>query len=197
MSYLVKSAPRTSSYTRIAAPGRGDLCRVGARRAEVLATGDREGVLCLLTGADTLTVDGLPKPVHIGPRCDVFTDPPAAIYLPPHSSARLTAEQGGCFALVFAPSGSGAPVAVVGPDDIERRNAGAANWARSVYNVIDATRARSALSLGRRSTRRGTSRAILRTNTTSARWPGRSSGSRTKGRLCRCRIVGFRSKALR
>jgi len=156
MSYLVKSAPRTSSYTRIAAPGTGELRHIefgivelARGAAEALATGDREAVLCLLTGAGTLTVDGLAKPVHIGPRRDVFTDPPSAIYLPPRSSARLTAEQGGCFAaLVFAPSGSEAPMAVIGPGDVERRNAGAANWARSVYNVVDATRGAQRLIVG-------------------------------------------------
>ncbi|HXX39474.1 MAG TPA: 5-deoxy-glucuronate isomerase [bacterium] len=156
MSYLVKSAPRTSSYTRIVAPGTGDLhhlefgvIELTPGAAEPLATGNREAVVYLLSGAGMITVDGRQEPVRIGPRRDVFTDPPSAVYLPPRTSARLVAGQAGCFAaLVSAPSGSGAPVAVVGPGDVARRNVGASNWARAVYNVIDATRGAQRLMVG-------------------------------------------------
>ncbi|HYM68610.1 MAG TPA: 5-deoxy-glucuronate isomerase [bacterium] len=156
MSYLIKSRRRGPGYTRLAAPGTDGLrhmefgvVELAGGTAHEIVTGDREAVVYLLGGAGTVTAGGRADAARLGPRRTVFTDPPSAAYLPPGTSARLAAGDDGFFgALVYASSASRAPVLMVGPGDAERRTVGAANWERTVYNVVDAARGAQRLMVG-------------------------------------------------
>jgi 5-deoxy-glucuronate isomerase len=156
MSFLIKGRTRPTGLTRIAAPRETalrylefDLLRLLDHETYTLAPDDRETVFYLLAGLAILASDVLPSPVRVGPRRTVFEDGPWAVYLPPRAGARITAAGGPLEAVVVrSPSASQASAALVTPADLERRTVGAANWSRTVYNVVDATRGAGRLMVG-------------------------------------------------
>ncbi len=156
MSYLIRAPRRGGGYTRLAGPGTAGLrhlefgiVELPAGATQDIVTGDREAVVYLLTGAGTVTDGGRGGAARLGPRQDVFREPPSAVYLPPGTSAHLAASGGGFFgAVVWGASASRAPFRAIGPGDVERRDVGAGNWRRVVYNVVDAARGAERLLVG-------------------------------------------------
>lgn len=156
MSFLIKGRAHAAGLTRIAAPAETALrylefavLRLPDDDAYALVPDDRETVFYLLAGRAALAADALPSPVTLGPRRNVFEDGPWAVYLPPRAGARITAAGGPLeAAVVRAPSASQASAALVTPANLARRAVGAANWYRTVYNVVDATTGAGRLMVG-------------------------------------------------
>lgn len=156
MSYLIKARPSSEGATRIAAPGVAALrflefsvLSLPLGRSHTLPADEQETVVYLLSGQGE--VAGAPQrdAFALGPRANVFTDAPWAVYVPPRVRAQITARGGGLLAaIVRAPSASRAPATLVTPRDVERRTVGAANWQRVVYNVVDAERGAGRLMVG-------------------------------------------------
>ncbi len=156
MSFLVKGRTHAAGLTCIAAPGETplrylefNLLRLPGGESYTLTADERETVFYLLGGAAALTSNALPSPVTLGPRRTVFEDGPSAVYLPPRAGARVTAMGAPLeAAVVRAPSASRASAAPLTPSMLERRDVGAANWRRAVYNVVDAARGAERLMVG-------------------------------------------------
>jgi 5-deoxy-glucuronate isomerase len=155
-TYLIKSRPWAEGATRIAAPQAGVLhyleftvLSLSAGRSHSLPSDAQESVLYLIAGQGEVAAPPERKSFVLGPRSDVFTDPPWAVYLPPHRAASITAVGHSLLAvLVRVPSVSRAPATLVSPKELERRTVGAGNWERTVYNVVDAARGAGRLMVG-------------------------------------------------
>jgi len=156
MSHLVKSRRTVDGRNVIAAPGtmglrylEFGLLSLPAGAGETMRGDGREAVLYLLSGHAAVEASGLTHRAVLGPRRDVFTDAPWAVYLPPHTAVHVTAEEERLqMAVIRAPSAARTQASVVTPSDVERRVVGAANWRRTVYNVIDAARGAERLMVG-------------------------------------------------
>ena len=156
MSYLIKARPPSEGARRIAAPGVAalrylefSLLSLPPRHFHTVPADAQETVVYLLSGQGEVAGDGQGDAFILGPRVDTFTDAPWAVYLPPRSGARITARGNALLAaIVRAPSMSRAPATLVAPQDTERRIVGAANWQRTVYNVVDGGRGAGCLMVG-------------------------------------------------
>jgi 5-deoxy-glucuronate isomerase len=157
VSYLIKSRSLAEGATRIAAPGATalrylefSLLSLPPGRSHTVPPDDQETVVYLLSGEGEVAGGAGQRDAFVlGPRADAFTDAPWAVYLPPRAGPRITARGHALLAaIVRAPSASRAPAVLVTPRDVERRTAGAANWQRTVYGVVDAARGAGRLMVG-------------------------------------------------
>ena len=114
-SPLVRSRtiPKGQSGTQIAVtPKRAEWDYVGFAVRQIAGsdtwrarTGGNEVCLVLLSGLASIAWSpGQPKRLRLGPRRDVFTDYPHAVYLPPGTSFELTASRQTEIAVCQSPS---------------------------------------------------------------------------------------------
>lgn len=156
MSFLIKYRTHAAGLTRVVAPGETalrylefDVLRLPDGAPYTLVPDERETVFYLLAGRASLVGDALPAPATLGPRRSVFEDRPWALYLPPRAGVRIAAAGGPLEAAVIrAPSASRASASLVTPAIVQRRAVGAANWYRTVYNVVDAAQGAERLMVG-------------------------------------------------
>ena len=104
-------------------------------------TGPRECVWDLFAGTASIQIVGadgkkqtFPK---VGTRADVFSGPPAMIYIPPHSTYEVQALSGPLDAGVFsAPSNATVAPALLDGPSVVAREIGRGNWQRTVYSAL-------------------------------------------------------------
>jgi 5-deoxy-glucuronate isomerase len=104
-------------------------------------TREREYVLDIFSGTVTVTVemaDGQKQVFsNVGARADVFSGPPAMIYLPPQCSYRIRVESEVFDAGIFsAPSTATVPAALLEGAAVVAKQVGRDNWQRTVYSAL-------------------------------------------------------------
>ncbi len=104
-------------------------------------TGAREYVLDIFGGQAQVTVENRGKKQvfeKAGARADVFSGPPAMLYIPPASTYTIKAISDGFGAGLFsAPSKAEAEARLLEGPAITAREAGRDNWQRTVYSALD------------------------------------------------------------
>ena len=100
-----------------------------------LATGDREFLAVLLGGRGAFTVNGQAF-ASVGGRPNVFSGKPHAVYLPCESKATVAAQGRLEIGLVSAPSDLKTAPYVIGPDRVTSAAFGAANFSRSLHQIL-------------------------------------------------------------
>jgi 5-deoxy-glucuronate isomerase len=104
-------------------------------------TGGRECVLDVFAGAARVAVEsGGSRQVfeHVGGRADVFSGPPAMVYIPPNSSYEITAPADGFDAGLFsAPSKARVEPKLLEGAAVTAKDVGRDNWRRTVYSALD------------------------------------------------------------
>lgn len=102
-------------------------------------TGREECCLVLLAGSCTVefsTVQGSVDTARLGPRRDVFTDYPHALYLPPGARFRVTADAPTEIAEGRVPSKTTLPARVVRPEDCGLEVRGGGNATRQIIDIL-------------------------------------------------------------
>jgi 5-deoxy-glucuronate isomerase len=119
-----------------------DFTRLMLARNEKQAgrTGGREYVLDVFAGGARVAVEsGGKRQVfeRIGSRADVFSGPPAMVYLPPNSSYEIAALSDGFDAGLFsAPSKAAAEPKLLEGAAVTAKEVGRDNWRRTVYSAL-------------------------------------------------------------
>ena len=138
----------------VVAPGK-DAELIGLDLAE-LAPGetletrrDAEIVAVVLSGIVDVTVDGVALG-HAGGRASVFEGPGHAVYAPPGTRLRLTAEGPVELAIASAPldGRTPAPARIIAPADQRIAEVGKGNWSRSVRTILGPEHAAGRILLG-------------------------------------------------
>ena len=138
---------RGTGYQLIVPPGTMrflDFARLELSRGEKYSgeTGSRELVLDIFSGrakvaiqpgeGESATYDS------VGAREDVFSGPPAMVYVPIHSKFSVEATSPGFEAGLFtAPANSVSPPRLLAGADIVSKEVGRENWQRTVYSALD------------------------------------------------------------
>ncbi len=135
----------TQSGTRVAlTPRRAGWDYVGFAVRQIAAgdvwrsrTGSNEVCLVLLSGLASATwVPGQPKSVRLGPRQDVFSDYPHAIYLPPGTAFELRATRLTEIAECRSPASRRFPARVINPSDCGFEVRGGGNATRQIIDIL-------------------------------------------------------------
>jgi 5-deoxy-glucuronate isomerase len=117
------------------------LARLKKGEKHSFTTGPREYVIDIFSGAASADIDGPQGKKSFpsaGGRADVFSGPPAMIYVPPQSSCTLTAASEELDAGIFsAASSSKAPPVLIEGEAVTKNVAGRGNWQRTVYSALD------------------------------------------------------------
>ena len=122
-----------------------DFARLQFARNEKHAgtTGGREYVLDVFAGGGRVTVDGAGKQrtfEPVGGRADVFSGPPAMVYLPPNCSYEITSLSDEFDAGLFsAPSKAAAEPKLLEGGAVTAKEVGRDNWRRTVYSALAET----------------------------------------------------------
>ena len=146
-SPLVRSRtiPKGQSGTQIAVtPKRAEWDYVGFAVRQVAAsdtwrarTGGNEVCLVLLSGlASIVWSPGQVKRLRLGPRKDVFTDYPHAVYLPPGTSFELTASRQTEMAVCQSPTTKLLPGRLIAPADCGLEVRGGGNATRQIIDIL-------------------------------------------------------------
>jgi 5-deoxy-glucuronate isomerase len=98
-------------------------------------TGDREILMVLLGGRCSVQVNGKSLG-QVGGRPNPFSGKPHAVYLPAGSSYVITAHGSLDAGLCSAPSDLQTEPYVITPDQVVRVDAGAANFSRTLFNIL-------------------------------------------------------------
>ncbi|MDW8234707.1 MAG: 5-deoxy-glucuronate isomerase [Roseiflexaceae bacterium] len=98
-------------------------------------TGEREAVLVIFGGRCTVQTVGKTF-ARIGERPNPFTGKPYAVYLPAGSAYTITAHGALDAGLCSAPSDLATDPYVITPDMVVQVDAGAANFSRTLYNIL-------------------------------------------------------------
>jgi 5-deoxy-glucuronate isomerase len=72
----------------------------------------------------------------IGGRANVFAGPPHALYLPPRTTGRVTAQHDSEFAVAWAPSDRDSAPRLITPADVRHEIRGGENASREIHDVI-------------------------------------------------------------
>jgi 5-deoxy-glucuronate isomerase len=99
---------------------------------------EREQCLVLLSGRATVSADARDLGV-IGERNDAFGGKPFAVYVPPRSQARLTAQTRCELAVGSAPAEGRFPVRLIRPEEVEKEVRGTGTNTRYVYQILPET----------------------------------------------------------
>ena len=100
-------------------------------------TGRHEACLVLLSGLATVGWSpDQPQPVRLGPRRDVFSDYPHAVYLPPGTAFEVQAAQLTEIAECRAPSSRRFPARVIRPEDCGLEVRGGGNATRQIIDIL-------------------------------------------------------------
>jgi 5-deoxy-glucuronate isomerase len=110
--------------------------QIGARDTWAGRTGRNEACLVLLSGLASVSWTGQPKPVRIGPRRDVFTDYPHAVYLPPGTAFEVRATLPTEIAECQSPTAKRFPARVIGPEDCGLEVRGGGNATRQIIDIL-------------------------------------------------------------
>ena len=104
-------------------------------------TDAREYVLDIFGGQAQVTVEtGARRQVfdRVGARADVFSGPPAMLYIPPASTYTINATSDGFDAGLFsAPSKAATDAKLLDGSAVSAKQAGRDNWQRTVYSALD------------------------------------------------------------
>ena len=145
MQRHIKAHP-DGKYQQIVAPGTMrylDFARLQLSKGSSYAgvTGTREAVLDVFSGSAAITVDCPSGKQHfpqLGVRADVFSGPPAMLYIPPQSGYEITAGSIDVDAGLFsAPSTVSIAPAVLEGEAVTAKKVGEGNWQRTVYSALD------------------------------------------------------------
>jgi 5-deoxy-glucuronate isomerase len=97
-------------------------------------TADREACLVWLSGTADVTA-GAERFSGVGGRASVFDGPPQALYLPPHTTARIHATTASDIAIGWAPADRGAgPPRLLRDARVEQRGEGA--MSRTIHQIL-------------------------------------------------------------
>ncbi len=139
-------ARQDDKYQEIVRPGTMrflDFARLQLKRGErhTGKTGEREYVLDFFSGTASVTVQGPAGNEQMfskaGGRADVFSGPPAMLYIPPRSSYEILAGTEALDVGIFsAPSKAAAPPALLDGATVVGRQVGRDNWQRTVYSAL-------------------------------------------------------------
>jgi len=99
------------------------------------AIGEREALLVLFGGRCTVQIAGKTF-ARIGERPNPFAGKPFAVYLPAGSSYTITAHSTLDAGICLAPSDLRTEPYLITPDMVVRVDAGAANFSRTLYNIL-------------------------------------------------------------
>jgi 5-deoxy-glucuronate isomerase len=110
-------------------------------RGEVWAsrTGGNEVCLVLLSGEAGVQWSGAKKPARLGPRRDVFSDYPHALYLPPGTRFEVRARRTVEIALCGSPTETHFPARVIRPEDCGLEVRGGGNATRQIIDILPAS----------------------------------------------------------
>ncbi len=146
MERLIKAKALARNFEQVVPPGVMrflDFARLELPKGEShkAKTTDRELVIDFFTGSATASVTTsagktIEFPAQPG-REDVFTAPPAMLYVPPKAEYQLTATTNKLEAGFFsAPASTGADPALVPAKDAVSKEVGRENWQRTVYTSL-------------------------------------------------------------
>ncbi len=111
--------------------------QIGRRDTWRGRTGRHEVCLVLLSGLVSVSWSpDQPRPVRLGPRRDVFSDYPHAVYLPPGTAFELQALQRTEIAECRSPSGRRFPARVIRPEDCGLEVRGGGNATRQIIDIL-------------------------------------------------------------
>ncbi|MGH9469178.1 MAG: 5-deoxy-glucuronate isomerase [Terriglobia bacterium] len=132
--------------TQVVAPGTLkflDFARLQLAKGETYSagTGDREWVFDVFSGVASATVEGADGSKQefkrVGGREDVFSGPPAMLYVPPGAKYTLKAQSDHFDAGLFsAASTAKAPAALLEGANVIAKDVGRDNWRRTVYTAL-------------------------------------------------------------
>jgi 5-deoxy-glucuronate isomerase len=137
--------PRAESGTQIAVtPRRAGWEYVGFSVRQIAAgdawsgrTGRHEVCLVLLSGLVSIAWSpGQRKAVRLGPRRDVFSDYPHAVYLPPGMSFEVRASRRSEIAQCQSPTGKVFPARRIGPAECGLEIRGGGNATRQIIDIL-------------------------------------------------------------
>jgi 5-deoxy-glucuronate isomerase len=143
-----RSLPKAQSGTEIAlTPRRAGWEYVGFAVRQVAAggmwsgrTGGDEVCLVLLSGLASIAWSpDRPKPVTLGPRRDVFSDYPHAVYLPPRTAFELRAKRLTVVAECRSPTAKTFPARVIRPENCGFEVRGGGNATRQIIDILPPT----------------------------------------------------------
>jgi 5-deoxy-glucuronate isomerase len=142
----IKSQSHGDGFHQIVAPGVMKFLtfarlRLGKAGGYSGKTGSEEAVLDVFSGVASVAVENTSTRTQrfdtVGGRADVFSGPPAMIYIPPHSSFEVAASSDQLDAGLFtAPSEVKSPAALLEGSSIVTREVGRDNWRRQVHTVL-------------------------------------------------------------
>ncbi|MEJ2006738.1 MAG: 5-deoxy-glucuronate isomerase [Acidobacteriota bacterium] len=140
-------AKADGKYQQIVVPGVMrflDFGRLQLKKGEKHSgkTGEREYVLDIFSGTASISINSESGQSQVFPnaggRADVFSGPPAMVYVPIHSSFEIAAISDTLDAGIFsAPSKTATPSRLLAGKDVTVNEAGRDNWKRTVYSAID------------------------------------------------------------
>ena len=120
-----------------------DFARVQLSKSGLYSgqTGSREAVLDVFSGSASIriaTPDGKEHAMgSVGERRDVFSGPPAMVYIPPNSAYEIKAGSENLDLGVFsAPSKATAAPALLREKEVVAKQVGQGNWQRLVYSAL-------------------------------------------------------------
>jgi len=120
-----------------------DFVRVQLPESDIYSgqTGSREAVVDVFSGNASIrvaTADGKEHPMTpVGDRADVFSGPPAMVYIPPNSAYEIKAGSVNLDLGVFsAPSKATAAPALLREKEVVAKQVGQGNWQRLVYSAL-------------------------------------------------------------
>ena len=99
-------------------------------------SGGNELCLVLLSGLVSITWTGRPRPARLGPRRNVFSDYPHALYLPPGTAFEVRATRRSELALCQSPSATRFPARVIRPEDCGLEVRGGGNATRQIIDIL-------------------------------------------------------------
>jgi 5-deoxy-glucuronate isomerase len=129
----VSVTPRRAGWERV---GFG-VRQIAAGEAWSGRTAGDEVCLVLLSGLVTATWSPGPRRgARLGPRRDVFSAYPHALYLPPHTSVELRAQRFTEIAECRSPTDTRRPARVIGPEDCGLEVRGGGNATRQIIDIL-------------------------------------------------------------
>ena len=140
-----REVPAGQSGTRmVVTPRRAGWEHVGFAVRQIAAgdgwsgrTGRHEVCLVLLSGLASVTWSpGQSTAVRLGPRRDVFTDYPHAVYLPPGTTFELHATRQTEIAACQSPASKLCPARVIRPEDCGLEVRGGGNATRQIIDIL-------------------------------------------------------------
>jgi 5-deoxy-glucuronate isomerase len=110
--------------------------RIAAGGTWTARTGSNEVCLVLLSGLASVSWTDRPKSVRIGPRRDVFSDYPHAVYLPPGTTFEVRATRVTELAECQSPTTKRLPARLIRPEDCGLEVRGGGNATRQIIDIL-------------------------------------------------------------